>query len=111
MKTILVFLLAAVAAFAADVSGKWSFEVTTDQGSGTPAVELKQAGEKLTGYYKGQVGEGKIEGSIKGNKVEFTISGENGKIVYTGTLEGPTKMKGTVDLAGMATGTFTATKQ
>ena len=111
MKTLLVFLLAAVAAFGADISGKWTFEVVTDQGSGSPTFEFKQDGEKLSGTYKGQFGESKLEGTVKGNQVDFTITSENGKISYTGTVESTTKMKGKVDLAGMATGTFTGTRQ
>ncbi len=111
MKTLLVFLLATIAAFGADITGKWSFEVTTDQGSGTPSFEFKQTGEKLTGTYKGQFGESKLEGSVKGNAVEFIISNETGKITYSGAVESATSMKGKVDIAGMATGTFIGTKQ
>ncbi|MEO8027556.1 MAG: hypothetical protein ABI823_13835 [Bryobacteraceae bacterium] len=111
MKTLIVFLLSAMMALGADISGKWMFEVTTDQGSGTPSFEFKQAGDKLAGTYKGAFGEGKLEGSVKGDAVQFTVTTDNGKIVYTGTLDGATKIKGKVDLAGIGTGTFTGTKQ
>ena len=111
MKTLAIFLLAAMSAFAADITGKWTFEVVTDQGSGSPSFEFKQDGEKLTGIYKGQFGEAKLDGTVKGTQVDFTITSENGKIIYTGTVESATKMKGKVDISGMATGTFTGTRQ
>jgi hypothetical protein len=98
----------------ANVTGKWLFDVQTDAGSGTPTITLKQDGEKLTGHYSGQLGENDITGTIKGNAITFGFSGDFGgqaaKVTYTGTVEKDT-MKGTVDLAGMATGTFTGKKQ
>lgn len=110
MKTLVVFLLSAVMALAADISGKWTFNVTTDAGNGTPTFEFKQDGEKLTGTYKGAFGEGKVEGTVKGEKVDFSVSTDNGKIVYSGALEGATKIKGKVELAGAGSGTFTGAK-
>jgi len=32
-----------------DVTGKWTFSVVAETGTNTPAVTLKQVGEKLTG--------------------------------------------------------------
>ena len=37
-----------------DVSGKWLFNVTTDAGTGTPTVTLKQTGDSLSGHYSSQ---------------------------------------------------------
>ena len=36
-----------------DVTGKWTFEVTTSAGSGMPTVTFKQSGDTLTGHYSG----------------------------------------------------------
>ena len=51
---------------------------------------------------------------MKGNEFTFSFSGDaqgqQFKVVYTGTVEKDT-MKGTLDLAGMASGTFTGKKQ
>ena len=103
-----------VSAQAPNVTGKWIFDVQTDAGSGTPTITLKQDGEKLTGHYSGQLGENDITGTIQGNKITFGFSGDFGgqaaKVTYTGTVEKDT-MKGTVDLGGMASGTFTGKKQ
>lgn len=96
-----------------DVSGAWSLEVQTEQGSGSPSFTFKQDGEKLTGRSKGQLGEFDLTGTVKGDKIDFSykVSGQvEGTVVYTGTTDGKT-MKGKVDLAGLAEGTFTGKKQ
>ena len=96
-----------------DLTGAWDVEVQTDQGSGNPAFTFKQEGEKLTGSYKGLLGESALTGTVKGDKVEFSfkVSGQlEGTVTYTGTTDGKT-MKGKVSLAGMGEGTFTGKKK
>jgi len=110
MRTIALLLLSAALSFAADISGKWTFNVVLDAGSGSPTFEFKQAGEKLTGTYHGQFGEANLTGTVKGDKVEFSFSGDAGTVTYTGTLEGATKMKGSCNYGDAAKGTFTAAK-
>jgi cytochrome c-type biogenesis protein CcmE len=114
MRRFLLFALFSVAAFAADVTGTWNFNVETDAGSGTPTFVLKQSGEELSGTYSGALGEAKVKGTVKGDKVEITFevspSGDAVKVIYTGTLDGEKKMKGTVKLGSLGEGTFTAQK-
>lgn len=96
-----------------DVTGSWDGEVQTDQGSGNPSFTFKQEGEKLTGSYKGVLGESTLTGTVKGDKIEFSfkVSGQlEGTVTYTGTTDGKT-MKGKVSLAGIGEGTFTAKKK
>jgi hypothetical protein len=96
-----------------DLSGTWDGQVETSAGSGTPTLTLKQEGEKLTGTYKGQLGEYPLTGTVKGDAVEFSfkVSGQvEGTVIYKGTVSNGT-MKGTIDLAGVASGTFTAKKK
>jgi hypothetical protein len=96
-----------------DVTGDWDFTVETSEGSGNPSFTFKQDGEKLTGRYKGLFGEADVTGTVKGDKIEFSfkVSGEiEGTITYTGTTDGKT-MKGKVNLADAAEGTFTAKKK
>jgi len=112
--------LAAAAAFAqaskVDLTGKWLFNVQTDQRSGTPTVTLKQDGEKLTGHYSSQTfGEAELTGTVKGPDVKITVSadaqGTQVQLTYTGTIENKDSMKGSVDISGLAQGTFTAKRQ
>src|SRR5262245_34099468 len=60
-----------------DVSGEWTFTVQSDAGTSTPAVTLKQNGEKLTGHYSSMlVGEAELTGTVKGQNIEFTVSAD-----------------------------------
>ncbi|MDX2041060.1 MAG: hypothetical protein SF097_07420 [Acidobacteriota bacterium] len=104
---------AAPAAGKLDVTGAWDVEVVTEQGSGNPAFTFKQDGEKLTGTYKGLLGESALTGTVKDDKIEFSfkVSGQvEGTVTYTGTTDGKT-MKGKLSLAGLGEGTFTGKKK
>ena len=107
-------LASAQVAAQADVTGEWAFNVTTDQGGGTPTITFKQEGEKLTGKYVGQLGSSDLTGTVKGNDITFNftvdVQGQQAPVTYKGTVEKNT-MKGTLDIAGMVNGTFTATKK
>src|SRR5262245_54918627 len=115
-----IFSLAAVFAYAGqaktDITGTWIFEVQTDAGTGTPTVTFKQDGEKLTGHYSSQtLGEADLTGTVKGNDVTFNfnadLQGQSVPVTYKATIESATSMKGTIDIAGLAGGTFTGKKK
>ena len=96
-----------------DVTGAWSVTVETEAGSGNPSFTFKQEGEKLTGRYKGLLGEFDLTGTVKGDKIEFSIkvTGQvEGVVTYAGDTDGKT-MKGKVSLAGLGEGTFSGKKQ
>jgi len=101
---------------AADISGTWAFSVNLEGGpqNVSSTFVFKQLGEKLTGDSSG-FPKGKATGTVKGNKVEFSVesknnSGESVRINYTGTIESPTKMSGTLKIP-KGPGTWTATKK
>lgn len=111
MRILTLLLLSAALTFAADISGKWTFHVVLDAGSGDPTFDFVQKGEQLTGTYNGTFGEAKLTGTVKGDKVEFSFGSQAGTAKYSGTLDGATKMKGSCDYGDQAgKGTFTATK-
>jgi hypothetical protein len=96
-----------------DLTGAWSVTVETDGGSGNPSFTFKQEGEKLTGKYKGLLGEFDLTGTVKGDKVDFSFKATGqveGVVTYAGTTDGKT-MKGKVSLAGLGEGTFSGKKQ
>ena len=103
-----------VFAQATNITGEWAFNVTTDQGAGTPTITFKQDGEKLTGKYVGQLGAADLTGTVKGNAIHFAftldVQGQQAPVTYDGTVEKNT-MQGKLDIGGMVTGTFTATKK
>jgi hypothetical protein len=99
-----------------DVTGKWTFTVQTDAGTGEPTVTLKQEGEKLTGHYSSQtLGEADLTGTVKGQQIQFSFTanaqGTSLEVKYSGTVESKDALKGTVDLGGLGSGTFTAKRQ
>jgi len=114
-RTLIVFVLMCAAAFAHDISGKWTFNVETSAGSGTPSFVFKQVGEKLTGTYNGTFGTAELTGTVKGDAIEFTfeaqVGDQKGKVTYSGKIEGSAKMSGTVDYAGLGNGSWTGAKQ
>ena len=85
----------AIAAYAADVTGKWTAEVPGRGGNmQTNTIVLKQDGAKLTGTLDGGRG-GPVEiteGKVEGETVSFTVVREtaNGKFTskYKGTVSG-----------------------
>ena len=112
--TVALLTSAQLGAQGTNVTGVWAFTVTTDQGGGTPTITFKQDGEKLTGKYEGQLGNADLTGTVKGNAITFTftvdVQGQQAPVTYKGTVEKNT-MKGSMDIAGMVNGTFTATKK
>lgn len=99
----------------ANITGEWSFAVETSAGSGNPSFTFKQEGEKLTGTYKGQLGEGPLTGTVKGSDVTFTVKvnaqGQDLTIVYTGKIENNDTMKGKVVLGELGEGTWTGKRK
>ena len=96
-------------------TGTWESTFTTNDGQSIKTVyKLKQDGEKLTGTYKGAFGEGRVDGTVKGNAINFTVKvnaqGQDVTITYTGTIEGAT-MKGTVKLGDLGNGTWSGKRQ
>jgi hypothetical protein len=114
-KATLLLAIALLAGFFAqaqnslNVSGTWNISVQTDAGSGTPIFVLQQEGERITGTYSGQLGKAPVTGTLQGNVIHIEFAIDGNKIVYDGTATA-TEMEGTVDLAGMATGTFKGKK-
>jgi hypothetical protein len=114
-RTLLLLCLAILPLSAHDVTGNWAFDVQTDAGSGTPTFVFKQDGEKLTGKYSGTFGTADLTGTVKGDDIEFSfeasVADQKGKVSYRGKIEGPGKMKGEVEFAGLGKGTWTGTKK
>jgi len=108
--------LAMVSAFAwaADVTGTWLMTVETQAGTGNPTFTLKQEGDKVTGHYKGQLGEAPVTGMLKGNELtlNYKVSSDAGslEVKYVGTVDG-NNISGKVSLGELGDGTFKGTKQ
>ncbi len=93
-----------------DVTGTWKAEVEIGGNTGEPVFTFKQEGDKITGKYKGLLGEQDVTGKIKGDKIEFEFSTDQGKVVYTGTIDKDT-MKGEAKYGEALSGTWTAKRE
>lgn len=99
-----------------DLSGNWSFTVVYEGGQGTPSVRLIQKGDTLTGRYISQVfGELDVQGTIKGKEFNFgfttSAGGDPFSMTFNGTVESNEALKGSVDMGGMGSGSFTARRE
>ena len=112
----LLLMLAAVEgaeAQAPNISGTWTFSVTTEAGTSNPIVTIVHEGNELTGQYSSdQLGEAEFTGTVEGSTFRFTfpidMQGQALTVVYSGTIESAEALSGTLDLAGLAGGPFTA---
>jgi len=98
-----------------DISGVWNVTVETPMGTGTPTLTLKQDGDKITGTYKGQLGESPVTGTVKGNDVtlmyKVSPQGEEITVTYTGKRTGADAMSGKAVYGSLGEGTWTAKKK
>ncbi|HKQ05306.1 MAG TPA: hypothetical protein VJ464_09255 [Blastocatellia bacterium] len=98
-----------------DISGVWNVTVETPMGTGTPTLTLKQDGEKITGTYKGQLGESPVTGTVKGNDVtlmyKVSPQGEEITVTYTGKRTAADAMSGKAVYGSLGEGTWTAKKK
>jgi hypothetical protein len=97
-----------------DVTGTWTMNVETPQGSGSPTFTLTQEGQDITGTYEGYFGEAPVTGTIEGDEVtlsiEVTAQGQDVKVDYIGTVDGDT-MSGEVVFGEFGEATFTGTRE
>jgi hypothetical protein len=88
---------------AAKVAGTWELSMEGRQGAFTQTMTLEQNGDKIKGAVKGPRAETPFEGTVKGNKISFTVKRDTPRgevtLEYTGTVDGDS-MKGTVSTPG-----------
>jgi len=115
LRFLCLLLLTLLPAVAADVSGTWDMTVNSEAGTANPVFTFQQQGETLTGNYKGLLGEAKVSGTVKGDKVEFSFDGEYDgnkfKVVYSGSLESAGTMKGTARFGDLGEANWTGKKR
>jgi hypothetical protein len=99
-----------------NITGKWSMTLEMSMGTGTPALDLKQEGEKITGTYTGRYGTFPIEGTLKERAIEFSVTmnaeGQSVTMTFGGEVaaDGQT-MKGQANLGELGDATWNAKKE
>ena len=90
-RLILLSCCVALAAFAADVTGKWTYEMQGRNGAMTATLNLKADGSNLTGTVSGRGGDTPItDGKVDGDNLSFNVvrefNGNKFSMKYTGTV-------------------------
>ena len=94
-------------ATAPDISGNWQISWTGRKGNQQQAtMQIKQDGNNFHGTFSGERGSVDMSGTLKNNKVSFTVQGPRRSIKFTGTVD-DNQMTGTTR-RGI---TWTATRQ
>jgi hypothetical protein len=97
-----------------DVTGTWDLRVETSGGVATPSVTFKQESDKITGIYRGRMGESKLEGTLRANKITFSVhlqfQDQPTTIIYSGTVE-KDMMKGTARFDGRGSASWTGKRR
>lgn len=97
-----------------DITGQWEMTVDSPQGQMVVTANYKQAGETLTGSHVSEMGEAPLKGTVKGTDIEYTVNldmgGQSMSIAHKAKIEGDV-IKGSADLAGMGSFTFTAKRK
>lgn len=91
MKTLFFSLILSIASLVAmaqnPIDGNWKGSRETPNGTFEVNYTFKVEGDKLTGTWKTQFGEAKIEeGKVEGKKISYSISFNDRKMSYTGEL-------------------------
>ena len=112
--TAFFLLISLAAAQEVRVAGTWDITLETGRGTANPSMTLAQDGEKITGTYRGRLGESKLEGTLKGNAIQFSVTlkfqDQPVTISYRGTVDGDS-MKGTVQFGDRGSGSWTAKRK
>ena len=98
---------------AVDLTGNWSFEVVTENGTGISAVAMTQKRDSLTGTYtSGRMGTLPFTGVVEGQTFSFTANTAGGTtFTFRGTVVDADHMKGDLDFGGQGSATFTGTRK
>lgn len=115
MKTLLALVtISVLLVAAADISGTWKLEGDIANVHVDRICTIKQVANKLTGNCKNPTSDVGLTGAVVGNSLTWTYvadyNGQKVTLVYKGTLESGTEIKGTITVEG-ASGTFAAKKQ
>jgi hypothetical protein len=101
---------------ALNVTGQWIMTLEMSMGTASPALDLKQDGEKISGTYTGRYGTSSLAGSLKGRTIQFSFTmgteDQPQVMAFAGEVTSDAQsMKGTASLGEMGDATWTAKRQ
>ena len=98
---------------AVDLTGNWSFEVVTENGTGISAVAMTQKRDSLTGTYtSGRMGTLPFTGVVRGQTFTFAANTAGGTtFTFSGTVVDADHITGDLDFGGQGSATFNGTRK
>ncbi|WP_309672110.1 hypothetical protein [Gemmatimonas sp.] len=104
---------AAAQRLAVDLTGSWTFEVVTENGTGVSAVAMTQQGDSLSGTYtSGRMGTLPFKGIVKGQTFTFAANTSGGAtFTFSGSIVDADHLKGDLDFGGQGGATFNGTRK
>ena len=110
---LIVFAPLASAQTPAGVAGSWKVSLQSDQGPSEAGLVLKQEGSKVVGEITSDLGTAPLDGTFADGKLKLVMNsdacGQSLVITFNAVLEKDT-LKGDLDLGGLGTATWTATR-
>jgi hypothetical protein len=98
-----------------NVTGEWTFTITTPRGERTSDVSFVQEGEKLKVTMQGPRGEVTGEGTVKGSDIEWSVTRDTPQgqftITYKGKIQDENNITGEVEMGNFGTATWKATRK
>jgi|SoiMethySBSTD1v2_1073268.scaffolds.fasta_scaffold02465_18 hypothetical protein len=96
-----------------DISGPWVFTIQVDGKPVTAQITFKVEAGRLSGHVSSTMsGEQDFVGTVEGAAFEFGFGGDAGQIMFKGTADTATTLKGTFDNPGTGgEGPFTAKRK
>lgn len=100
---------------AINIAGKWQMTLELSIGTANPTLDLKQDGEKITGTYTGRYGVSQLQGTLKGQALQFAFQidaeGQTATMSFTGQVAADGQsMKGSAEIEGLGDASWTATR-
>ena len=104
---------AAARRLAVDLTGNWTFEVVTENGTGVSAVSMTQKGDSLNGTYtSGRMGTLPFKGVVKGQTFTFSArTSGDATFTFSGDIVDVDHIKGDLDFGGQGGATFSGPRK
>jgi hypothetical protein len=101
---------------AGSIAGKWAMSLDiSGMGAATPTLDLRQEGEKISGTYTGRYGTYPLQGTLKDRKLNFAFTmnaeGTDVTMSFAGEVTEDGSLKGTAEIPGLGSATWTAKRQ
>lgn len=99
----------------ADFGGIWNVTVEGPQGAMNSQLNLKQSSDSVSGQFESELGSSPVAGTAKGDTLRLGFSIDAGGQMITiqavGVLKNKSSISGSMDVAGMGSFPFNATKK